>query len=219
VQDTKLDLIDRALVSEIAGPARREFVFLPPDEKRDEAAIFWDASIVALSNVPVLTYSITATITVLHTSTTFLLTTVYGPSTDTDKPAFLQEMTSLKLANNTPWLILGDFNMIYEARDKNNLNLNRRRMREFRSAIHAAELFEMRCSNRRFSWSNQRESPNLVYLDHVLCNVAWDAIFSPCSVQALSSSHSDHCPRCLPASARHRARLASGSRASGQRFL
>lgn len=68
----------------------------------------------------------------------------------------------------------------------------------------------MRCSNRRFSWSNERESRTLVYLDWVFCNIAWDGLFATCSVQALSSSHSDHCPMLLaiisspPRSARFR---------------
>uniref|UniRef100_A0A453CXW1 Endonuclease/exonuclease/phosphatase domain-containing protein n=1 Tax=Aegilops tauschii subsp. strangulata TaxID=200361 RepID=A0A453CXW1_AEGTS len=42
-----------------------------------------------------------------------------------------------------PWLALGDFNLIYEARDKNNLNLNRRLMGKFRAALNRAELFEI----------------------------------------------------------------------------
>jgi hypothetical protein len=46
-----------------------------------------------------------------------------------------------------------------------------------------------------YSVINEREEPTLVYLDRVFCNVAWDGLFSTCAVQALSSSHSDHCPR------------------------
>ncbi|KAM0833506.1 hypothetical protein ACQ4PT_064219 [Festuca glaucescens] len=36
-----------------------------------------------------------------------------------------------------------------------------------------------------------------IYLDRFSCNIAWDGLFSPCSVLALSSSHSDHCPLLL----------------------
>ncbi|KAK1649494.1 hypothetical protein QYE76_067299 [Lolium multiflorum] len=55
-------------------------------------------------------------------------------------------------------------------------------MGQFRAAIDASELIELRCSNRRFSWSNERADPTLVYLDRMFYNVAWDAIFSPCTV-------------------------------------
>jgi hypothetical protein len=45
-------------------------------------------------------------------------------------------------------------------------------MGQLRAAIDASELKEMRCSNRRFSWSNERVDPTLVYLDRFFYNVA-----------------------------------------------
>lgn len=41
---------------------------------------------------------------------------------------------------NAPWICLGDFNLIYEARDKNNNNINRAQMRKFRQTLDASEL-------------------------------------------------------------------------------
>jgi hypothetical protein len=123
--------------------------------------------------------------TILHTDTSFSLTVVYGPSVDADKPAFLQELICIKPQNGTPWLIIGDFNMIYEARAKSNSNLCCHLMGQFRAALDESELLELRCSNRRFSWSNERVDLTLVYLDRFLFNVPWDACFPSCSVQAL----------------------------------
>jgi hypothetical protein len=45
----------------------------------------------------------------------FLITTVYEPTEDSQKIMFLDEL----------WLCLGDFNLIYETRDNNNININR----------------------------------------------------------------------------------------------
>jgi hypothetical protein len=106
-------------------------------------------------------------------------------------------MTALRPANSQPWLIAGDFNLIYEARDKNNAALNRRLMGQFRAALNLAELKEIRCLNRAFSWSNERQQPTLVRLDRFFCNSAWEALFHACAVQALTSTHSDHCPLLL----------------------
>jgi hypothetical protein len=66
-------------------------------------------------------YSITVSVTILRSGTSFYLTSVYGPSTDEDKPAFLSELVAAKLPLGEPWLVVGDFNLIYEARDKSNL--------------------------------------------------------------------------------------------------
>jgi hypothetical protein len=53
------------------------------------------------------------------------LTVVYGPTNDSDKPAFLMELHNLRLVHSDPWLLTGDFNMIYKAEDKNNDRINR----------------------------------------------------------------------------------------------
>ncbi|PNT75661.1 hypothetical protein BRADI_1g36435v3 [Brachypodium distachyon] len=59
---------------------------------------------------------------------TFTLSSVYGLADDALKPDFLQEMKELTPTLGEPWLIVGDFNHIYEACDKNNTNLCRRLM-------------------------------------------------------------------------------------------
>ncbi|XP_066323287.1 uncharacterized protein [Miscanthus floridulus] len=91
----------------------------------------------------------------------FSLTTFYGPANDRRKDEFLQEMISSKPPAGTPWLIMGDFNLIYKASDKNNLNLNRRLMGKFRAALDDCELMEICLQNRKFTWSNERENPTL----------------------------------------------------------
>jgi hypothetical protein len=106
-------------------------------------------------------------------------------------------MRSLKPDNDAKWLILGDFNLIYKARDKNNRNLNLRLMRSFRRTIEVCELKELPLQNRKYTWSNERRRPTLVRLDRAFCNQNWDMTFDSCTLHALSSSHSDHCPLLL----------------------
>ena len=107
----------------------------------------------------------------------FLLTSVYRPTEDSLKTMFLDELIDCWPTAGTAWLCLGDFNLIYEARDKNNNNINRRLMGRFRRALDASELMELRLQNRRYTWSNGRAQPTLVHLDRVFCNKEWDAIF------------------------------------------
>uniref|UniRef100_A0A453E5E8 Endonuclease/exonuclease/phosphatase domain-containing protein n=1 Tax=Aegilops tauschii subsp. strangulata TaxID=200361 RepID=A0A453E5E8_AEGTS len=77
-------------------------------------------------------FSITATVSLVGSPSSFTLTSVYGPSDGTNKEAFFSELVRAAPPSSTPWLLNGDFNVIYEARDKNNLNLNRRMMSRFR---------------------------------------------------------------------------------------
>jgi endonuclease/exonuclease/phosphatase family metal-dependent hydrolase len=110
---------------------------------------------------------------------------------------FLEELVSLRPQPAAPWLVLGDFNLIYEASDKNNLNLNRWLMGKFRAALNDCELFEFTLQNRKFTWSNEWEDPTLIRLDRVFCNSDWDLLHSSFQLQALSLSISYHYPLML----------------------
>ena len=108
----------------------------------------------------------------LQASNSFWLTSVYGHVDATCHDAFLPEIAASAPPPSEPWLINGDFNMIYESRDKNNLNINRRVMGKFRAAIDAVGLKGMKCKNVCFTWSNERERPTLVSIDKFFCNTS-----------------------------------------------
>lgn len=56
----------------------------------------------------------------LTDGTEMWLTTVYGPSRNNDKSTFIDELNELRTIRTGAWLLLGDFNLIYTAEDKNN---------------------------------------------------------------------------------------------------
>lgn len=126
--------------------------------------MLWKSNIVQMNNIQVGRYSVTSAVTMQSTDTQFQLTTVYGPSRCPEKEAFLRHLQDIRPASGTKWLILGDFNLIYRARDKNNRNLNLRLMRRFRTTLEFCELKEIRLQNRKFTWCNERRHPTLVKL-------------------------------------------------------
>jgi hypothetical protein len=93
-----------------------------------------------------------------------------------------------------PWAVAGDFNMILDMRDKNNANINRRRMAMFRRFVNDLELREANLLGRRYTWSNGRDPPTLERLDRWFSSLDWDALHPTASLSALSSSLSDHAP-------------------------
>ena len=60
-----------------------------------------------------------------------------------DKRRFLAELTALKSLVLKEWLLLGDFNLISKAEDKNNSNINLGMMAQFRSTIGLLELRDL----------------------------------------------------------------------------
>ena len=157
----------------------------------------WNSNLVGINEVRLRRFSMTARVNLLHNSETFFITAVYRPTRHREKDAFLRQIKRLKPADREPWLLFGDFNMIYRACGKNNNNLNLRRMGRFRAALEHCELKEVHLQNRRFTWSNERRKPTLVRLDRFYCNENWDLGFGHHILHALSSGTSDHCPLLL----------------------
>ncbi|XP_071680368.1 uncharacterized protein [Lolium perenne] len=143
------------------------------------------------------THLISANVSVRACGTSFKLTAVYGPSDHAEKEAFLIEDIASKPADDSMWLIVGDFNLIYRAEDKKNDNLDFGLMSLFRRTLTNCQLKELKLQNRKYTWSNERETPTLVRLDRAFCKAAWDLGFEHHVLHALSFSLSDHCPLLL----------------------
>ena len=90
------------------------------------------------------------------------------------------------------WLAWGDFNLIYQAADKNNQRLNRRMMSRFRSFLDDTELQEIHLRGRLYTWSNERDRPTLERLDRVFTSEDWVANFPDHDLSALGTECSDH---------------------------
>jgi hypothetical protein len=138
------------------------------------------------------------------------LTIVYGPVNDNDKVTFLGELPALRNNRCGPWLLGGDFNMIYRATDKNNARLNRRLMGAFHRMLQELELSELHLHGRLYTWSNERAHPTLEWIDKVFASLRWCDQYPHHNLRAASSSCSDHAPLLLhtnlgaPASKRFR---------------
>jgi endonuclease/exonuclease/phosphatase family metal-dependent hydrolase len=104
----------------------------------------------------------------------------------------------MKFAVFDRWLVLGDFNMIMQAANKSNSNLNRRLMGEFRDVVRDLELKELNLRGRKFTWSNERTQTRI---DIAFCSTDWDLMMPNVTLQALSSRVSDHCPLLVVGSA------------------
>jgi hypothetical protein len=115
------------------------------------------------------------------------LTCMYGPQDDQEKLLFLQELRAIREACTGPWLLVGDFNLILQASDKNNSNLNRAMMHRFRCLIEDVALKEIPLHGRRFTWSNQQTDPVLVKLDRFFCSVSWELLFPNVLLQSSAS--------------------------------
>uniref|UniRef100_A0A453J0G7 Endonuclease/exonuclease/phosphatase domain-containing protein n=1 Tax=Aegilops tauschii subsp. strangulata TaxID=200361 RepID=A0A453J0G7_AEGTS len=120
-------LIYSPIVLDILGSEFDDFTFLPAYGTRGGILLAWKSRVVTISD-PLLTQNALMAKVSAASGTPWWLTTVYGPQDDTDKILFLQELRDIRAARPGPWMLCGDFNLIYRAEDKNMGGLHQRMM-------------------------------------------------------------------------------------------
>lgn len=199
LQETKLQLLDQNVVLRTVGAKfANSYAVLPAVQTRGGILLAVNEDFFDLSAVVLTASTITAEITMRADRIKWKITVVYGPQGDAAKLQFLQELKNIPPPpEHNRWLILGDFNLIYQEEDKNNSNLNRRLMGAFRAAINHLHLKEIKLNGRRFTWSNQQDNPTLTRIDRFLCTPEWELTFPACFLHSLPSLMSDHTPLLL----------------------
>jgi hypothetical protein len=188
--ESKLAVVDHFVVMGLLGPCFDNFVALPTRGTAGGIIVAWQGNKVQVTHTQVDTFSVTISLQ-FEGGEPWSLTTVYGPTDDGLKVAFLDELRAVHAGLQGCWAVTGDFNLILEVVDKNNQRLHRRMMGRFRRALNDLELKEQDLMGRRYTWSNERQSPTMERLDRWFCSIDWDMGHPDCLLQALSSS--DHC--------------------------
>jgi len=196
LQETKLENCSANVIMETCGAAFDYFA-KPASNTCGGILLAWKRDIWSITNQMFRSYSLTAKITLLQSNVSWWITCVYGPQTDSEKVAFLDELREVRTSCDGMWVICGDFNLIYRADDKNNQRLNRSMMNRFRRFINDTELHELNLKGRLYTWSNERDKPTLERLDRVFASEDWVHNFPNHELSALGSDCSDHAPLLL----------------------
>lgn len=123
--------MNQRLFLSVFASAYDKFVALPAQGTRGGVLIAWKSSICQAIASRVDTYLISVFFSEQE-GRNWWFTGVYGPQEDEEKMMFLQELRNIHSLCNGPWLVAGDFNLIYQAANKNNANLDRAMMGRFR---------------------------------------------------------------------------------------
>ena len=192
LQETKMNYIDDAVVIETLGACfRANYAVLPAVGTRGGVLIVVHEDYYKIQQIEVQNHSVSAKLQATTGLAEWWITVVYGPQEENSKVQFLQDLRVFRQNFPGRWLVIGDFNMILQAQDKSNTNINRRLMGVFRNWVNDLQLKELSLRGRRFTWSNDVTQTRI---DRAFCTVDWDMMMPGYNLQALSSSVSDHSP-------------------------
>jgi hypothetical protein len=178
------------------GRAFDSFFFLPTVGTRGVVSLASKSDVVAISNPHYSNNALTVHMGDVGTTGWWFIE-VYGPQTDVDKCLFIRELKDVWDLHPIPWVVVRDFNLIVDAVDTNNANLNQRIMGKFRKLLAEVELKELYLNGRRYTWTNEWKRATLECLDRVFSTMDWEVAFPSSFLSALSSSMLDHCPLLL----------------------
>lgn len=120
-QETKLTMLDDNIIISCLGQEYLgNYCFLLADGIRGGILLACKSRFLTLSQVHLTVNTISATISDNRLATLWTLTGVYGPQLRQEKRMFLQELRDIKNQAHESWVILGDFNLIYQDQDKSN---------------------------------------------------------------------------------------------------
>lgn len=140
----------------------------------------------SLQHLQTTSNTISANITMLVEKYNLVSNRCVWPSSKADKIIFMQEIANLKQNMLPACLILGDFNLIYHAWDKNNSRINLTMLNSFKSSIDNLQLAPIELQTKNIPGAMIRQ-----VVDHLFAMPEWIALFPRSDLQAVACLGSD----------------------------
>ena len=157
----------------------------------------WDRSLFSLQNFFIKPHTLTTAFNCNASNLDFTITNTYGPSDHSGSLPFLQNLRDLPPLIHGSWILLGDFNLVRCAADKNNGQINATLTAAFNDTIQDLNITEVDLFDRLYTWSNKQPFPILARLDRAFTNNSLNLAFPLTSLSTLPRPTSDHTPLLL----------------------
>lgn len=149
--ETKIDDLSLAMTNDLMGTSF-DYVLLPFVGVSGGIIVAWHRDDWSSCHHAIRQFSVTVRLEPIGLPiVSWSLSVVYGPVADDLKTDFLTELRQTRAASQEPLLVCGDFNMIYQARDKSNDRLNLRAMRRFRRVLDELQVDELYLHGRLYT--------------------------------------------------------------------
>nr|XP_016446298.1 PREDICTED: uncharacterized protein LOC107771452 [Nicotiana tabacum] len=142
------------------------------------------------------------TLRLFHTESRveFVLTLIYAKCDAIERIELWDSLYAMARDMNAPWLVGGDFNVIWDEEEKfGGLLVSLNEIDDFRHCVHSCNLFDLGFKSSIFTWWNGRAEEDCIFkrLDRCLANFQFQQTFPRIEVQHLSKTGSDHSPMYL----------------------
>jgi exonuclease III len=194
LQETKKSDFDPSFIRNFVPKRFDRFIFMPSEGASGGLLILWVGSLFTGQLLMEESFGLVVNFTCQLSADVFNIVNVYGPCEGVARENFVAWLFSLDIADDSLWLILGDFNFYRFAKNQNRAGANMTDIATFNEIISYLGLIELPIKGRSFTWSNMLADPLLVQLDWFFTSNAWTLKFPNTMVKPLSRPTSDHTP-------------------------
>ncbi|XP_058104713.1 uncharacterized protein LOC131248452 [Magnolia sinica] len=193
LQETKVPKFSKQLLDSLWGDQDADFVSLDASGSSGGILIAWKSS---KWDLPTLSgaFSKAALLQDKYSSFRCIVISVYGPTDDSLRPNFWEELNVIRQSFTGPCCFVGDFNVIRFPHKHSRRRRSSSTMHYFNDWIQAQELVDLPLFGAKFTWSNGRRSQIQFRLDRFLVSLEWIEEFPSLSQTTLPRTTSDHCP-------------------------
>ncbi|XP_019257605.1 PREDICTED: uncharacterized protein LOC109235806 [Nicotiana attenuata] len=145
----------------------------------------------------------TMKLTNLDTQISFIVTFVYARCDAIERIELWDSMYYLARDMTLPWLVAGDFNVIWDEEEKfGGLPISMNEVNDFRHCVNTCNLSDLGFKGSIFTWWNGRAEDDCIFkrLDRCLANIEFQQMLPTIEVEHLSKIGSDHSPMLLTCS-------------------
>ncbi|GMJ10129.1 hypothetical protein HRI_004682100 [Hibiscus trionum] len=192
LQETKLVVFSKNLIRRMGFGCKYAYANSPAEGSAGGIICVWDPDCFVVSETIISKRYIILMGKFTGSNVVCGLVNLYGPSIDSEKSSFFQELQHVLGRYQVAWCLGGDFNAIIGPEEKVGFSWNFAAMEVFRCFIDSVELVNLPLLGGSFTWSNNRDPPTLVRLDRFLANMSFLELFPNLNQLLLSKSISDH---------------------------
>ncbi|KAK8657413.1 hypothetical protein V6N13_035654 [Hibiscus sabdariffa] len=167
-QETKLDQVNGNFGRKLWGNLHRCVVSSPAIGSAGGLISTWDPEFFSISDRIINQRFIVLVETLTNGNHSFGFVNVYGPSIDSAKTEFFEELYKVIAKFNVAWVVGGDFNTFLNPEEKLGLSLNSFSMNVFKEFVGNMQGIDLPLCGGAFTWCNNRDPPTFVRLDRFI---------------------------------------------------
>lgn len=194
LQETKKAKFSPLLMCSVVGRDLLAWCIIPSCGTMGGVLLVWDLSVVDKIDELVGSFSISIVFKEMALGFQWMFTGIYGPSSPYNRHLFWEELFDVRDYWQGPWVIGGDFNVIWFVHEKSTPTWVTRSMRDFGAFVNECSVQDCPILNVKFTWTNDRDPPIFCKLDRFLCTNDWEELYPRFFLEGIPKVASDHWP-------------------------